>query len=142
LYADRPRDQRTETQRDRDRLLYCSAFRRLAEVTQVVSAAEGHVFHNRLTHTLKVAQIARRLSEHLASRQEGVAKAIGGPDADAAETAALAHDLGHPPFGHVAEKELDSLVKSNFPDGFEGNPQSFRIVTKLAVRKTDSPGLT
>src|SRR5690348_2822764 len=93
-------DQRTEAQRDRDRVLYCSAFRRLAEVTQVVSAAEGHTFHNRLTHTLKVAQIARRLAEKLRSDQPDEAAALGGPDPDIAETAALAHDLGHPPFGH------------------------------------------
>lgn len=139
-------DQRNAAQRDRDRVLYCSAFRRLAEITQVVSAAEGHSFHNRLTHSLKVAQIARRLAEYLRSKQKAVAAEIGGPDPDVAETAALAHDLGHPPFGHIAEVELNELARKHCKnddgfDGFEGNAQSFRIVTRLAVRTTAYDGL-
>ncbi|HVB37299.1 MAG TPA: dNTP triphosphohydrolase, partial [Vicinamibacterales bacterium] len=140
--GDRGGDQRSPAQRDRDRLLYCSAFRRLAGVTQVVSSAEGHVFHNRLTHTLKVAQIARRLAETLAARQPAEADALGGLDPDVTEAAALAHDLGHPPFGHLAERELDRLGRAaGVPDGFEGNAQSFRIVTQLTVRHPDLPGL-
>jgi dGTPase len=136
------KDQRSDSQRDRDRVLYCSAFRRLAEVTQVVSAAEGHSFHNRLTHTLKVAQIARRLAEKLADDHPKEAQEIGGPDPDIAETAALAHDLGHPPFGHIAEKELARLAAAaGEEERFEGNAQSFRIVTKLAVRTDTYPGL-
>jgi dGTPase len=139
--GDRADDQRSASQRDRDRVLYSSAFRRLAGVTQVVSAGEGHIFHNRLTHTLKVAQIGRRLAENLATRQTEVAAALG-VDPDVTEAAALAHDLGHPPFGHIAEKELDRLATQHgATDGFEGNAQSFRIVTKLAVRHPDLPGL-
>jgi dGTPase len=137
-----PPDQRTEAQRDRDRILYCSAFRRLAEVTQVVSALEGPAFHNRLTHTLKVAQIARRLAEKLSVEQREEAAAIGGPDPDVTETAALGHDLGHPPFGHIAEETLRELADdAQDADGFDGNAQSFRIVTKLAVRTDHYPGL-
>ena len=126
---------RTPTQRDRDRVLYSSAFRRLAGITQVASPEVGHLFHNRLTHTLKVAQVAVRLTQRLLTT--GVDPAA--IDIDAVETAALAHDLGHPPFGHVAERELDKLARSW--GGFEGNAQSFRIVTKLAVNKHDYWGL-
>lgn len=139
---DRPPDQRTKGQRDRDRILYTSCFRRLAGVTQVAASAEGEVFHNRLTHTLEVAQIARRLAEKLLAEQGDVAEALGGIEPDVVEAAALAHDLGHPPFGHIAAEELDELVKqAQVLDGFEGNPQSFRIVTKLAVRHEGFPGL-
>lgn len=103
-------------------------------MTQVVSADRGYVFHNRLTHSLKVAQLARRISEKLRAEQPSEAAALGGPDPDVAEAAALAHDLGHPPFGHIAEVELDKLARdSGLTDGFEGNAQSFRIVSKLAV---------
>lgn len=127
-------DYRTPAQVDRDRVLYSSAFARLAEVTQVVSADRGYVFHNRLTHSLKVAQLARRISEKMQISQKKEADAWHAPDPDVAEAAALAHDLGHPPFGHIAEKELDRLArKEGLSDGFEGNAQSFRIVAKLAV---------
>lgn len=127
-------DYRTAPQIDRDRLLYSSAFARLAEVTQVVSADRGYVFHNRLTHSLKVAQLARRISEKLQGGQKNEAAALRAPNPDVAEAAALAHDLGHPPFGHIAERELDRLArKEGLEDGFEGNAQSFRIVSKLAV---------
>ena len=97
-------DQRTPGQRDRDRILYSSAFRRLAGVTQVVGPFEGHIFHNRLTHTLEAAQIARRLAEKLLKEQAELGTSLGGIDPDVVEAAALVHDLGHPPFGHVAEK--------------------------------------
>jgi dGTPase len=141
--ADRPTDQRSDFERDRDRVLYSSAFRRLAGVTQVVHAAEGHIFHNRLTHTLKVAQVGRRLAEHLVgSEPPELVEAVGGIDPDVVETAALAHDLGHPPFGHIAEEELDSeLTKRGIADGYEGNAQSFRIVTKVAIKSTNYNGL-
>ena len=128
---------RTPAQRDRDRLLYASAFRRLANVTQVVAAEHGYVFHNRLTHTLKVAQIGRRLAESINSKAKTktLAKSLGGLDPDVVEAAGLAHDLGHPPFGHLAEKVLDAaIVGQGVPGGYEGNAQSFRIVTRLAVR--------
>ena len=135
-------DQRQRTERDRDRVLHSSALRRLAGVTQVVDPAEGYVFHNRLTHTLKVAQIGRRLAQKLSREQPDLTEAVGGIDPEVVETAALTHDLGHPPFGHIAEVELDRLVRQEHdPDGFEGNAQSFRIVTKLAVRRPESLGL-
>ncbi len=134
FHPEKRSDYRSPAQTDRDRVQYSSAFARLAEVTQVVSADRGYVFHNRLTHSLKVAQLARRISEKLRSTQEDEADELQAPDPDVAEAAALAHDLGHPPFGHIAEKELDKLAKSHgLKDGFEGNAQSFRIVSKLAV---------
>jgi len=138
--ASKPNDCRTESQVDRDRLLYCTAFRRLAGITQVVHAAEGHQFHNRLTHVLKVAQIGRRIAERILTEKEGElreqAAYLGGLDPDVVEAAGLAHDMGHPPFGHVAETELARLAFEaiKITEGFEGNAQSFRIVTKLATR--------
>lgn len=139
---DRRADQRTPGQRDRDRVLYTSALRRLAAITQVVSPTEGSVFHNRLTHSLEVAQIGRRLAEDLLNRDPGLAEALGGVDPERVEAAALAHDLGHPPFGHIAEKKLDELVvEAGVADGFESNAQAFRIVAKLAVRDEEFPGL-
>lgn len=140
--GDKPGDNRQSFQVDRDRILYCSAFRRLAQITQVLTAQEGHVFHNRLTHSLKVAQVARRLAERLVKEQPKVAEAIGGVDPDVVEAAALAHDLGHPPFGHTAEEELDNCAKkAGLTDGFEGNAQSFRILTRLAIHRIDYYGL-
>lgn len=140
--GDKPGDSRKSFQVDRDRILYSSAFRRLAQITQVVTAQEGHVFHNRLTHSLKVAQVARRLAERLVAEQPKVAEAIGGIDPDVVEAAALSHDLGHPPFGHSAEEELDACArKAGLADGFEGNAQSFRILTRLAIHRVDYYGL-
>ena len=140
--GDKPGDSRKSFQVDRDRVLYSSAFRRLAQITQVVTAQEGHVFHNRLTHSLKVAQVARRLAERLVAEQPEVAEAIGGVDPDVVEAAALGHDLGHPPFGHTAEEQLDACaVEAGLSDGFEGNAQSFRILTRLAIHRIDYYGL-
>lgn len=140
-------DYRTPAQRDRDRVLYSGAFRRLGGVAQVVAVHETLLVHNRLTHSLKVAQIARRLAERL-SRDAGHAGAAGGIDPDVVETAALAHDLGHPPFGHTTENVLQKLLAGgehgpHVTDSFEGNAQSFRIVTKLAIHSENrvSPAL-
>jgi dGTPase len=100
------------------------------------------VFHNRLTHTLKVAQITRRLAEKLEREHRELAAELGGLDPSVAEAAALAHDLGHPPFGHIAEEELDSLARANgAPEGFEGNAQTFRIITRLATHRPEYSGL-
>ena len=141
-YQNKPGDQRKSFQIDRDRILYSSAFRRLAQVTQVVTAQEGHVFHNRLTHSLKVGQLARRLAERLIEEQENLAEKLGGINPDVVEAAALAHDLGHPPFGHTAEEELDECATNHgLTDGFEGNAQSFRILTRLAIHRVDYFGL-
>ena len=136
---------RSEAQRDRDRILYCSALLRLGHVTQVAAPEIGHTFHSRLTHSLKVAQVARGLARRF--KQEAVAGALGpnatrlvaALDEDATEAAALAHDIGHPPFGHLAEQVLQ--VRSAPVATFEGNPQSFRIVTRLALRSGEMVGL-
>lgn len=129
-HSEKPPENRSEAQRDRDRILYTSAFQRLAGITQIASSEAGQIIHNRLTHSLKVAQVARRLAQRL------------GRDADSQETvaaASLAHDLGHPPFGHIAERELNTLAEDW--GGFEGNAQSFRIVNTLALRDAAYRGL-
>lgn len=133
---------RSEAQRDRDRVLYSSAFQRLGGVTQVSASEASHTFHSRLTHSLKVAQFSRRLAERLKARAgySGAAgRAVAALDEDAAEAAALAHDIGHPPFGHLAEEELN--FKAGSIGGFEGNAQSFRVLTKLALIDNQRRGL-
>ena len=118
---------RTAFQKDRDRVLHTSAFRRLEYKTQVFVNYEGDYYRTRLTHTLEVAQVAT-----------GIARALG-LNEDLAETIALAHDLGHPPFGHSGEKALDELTRH--VGGFDHNRQSLRIVTQLERRYPDFPGL-
>lgn len=117
-------------ERDRDRLLYSDALRRLSGITQVARVSETYNYHTRLTHSIKVDQIARRLATYLTNSDE--AKNIDYEIRPAAAgAAALAHDLGHPPFGHATEEELDHQIKQRgVKEGFEGNPQSFRIVTR------------
>jgi dGTPase len=133
-------DARSQPQKDRDRVLYTSSFRRLAQVTQVVAADTGHVFHNRLTHSLQVAQVGCRLPERLIKQHGDEIPQSTGLDPDVVEAACLAHDLGHPPFGHIAEEELNELAGPSI-DGFEGNAQSFRIVTKLSQHSPLHRGL-
>jgi dGTPase len=118
---------RTPFARDRDRIIHCTAFRRLKEKTQVFVAHEGDHYRTRLTHSLEVAQIARSISTAL------------GLDNDLAETIALAHDLGHPPFGHAGEDQLDDSMKPW--GGFDHNVQTFRVVAKLEHRYPDFEGL-
>ena len=136
-------DQRTESQRDRDRILYTRAFRRLSDVTQVFAAAQTDIFHNRLTHTIQVSQIAKRIAEYILRKNDKkYVKKLGGLDPDVVETAALIHDLGHPPFGHLGEQTLNSLAITNgLRDGYEGNAQSFRIVNIIENRYDSGPGL-
>ncbi|MEV8440819.1 dGTP triphosphohydrolase [Actinosynnema sp. NPDC051121] len=127
---------------DRDRLLYSLAFRRLAGVTQVAAVRERALLHNRLTHSLKVAQIGRRQAQKLLQDKNfecGLDDLARPFLPDIVETAGLAHDLGHPPFGHIAEEVLK--VKMRGFGEFEGNAQSFRIVTKLATRREQPVGL-
>lgn len=127
---------------DRDRIAASPFFARLAGVTQVVSpAGSGLLVHNRLTHSLQVAQVARAIAERLAA--EPLLDQLGGCDPDVVEAAALAHDLGHPPFGHLGEQVLDRLARERLglPDGFEGNAQSFRIVTTIDLHGPGGTGL-
>lgn len=142
LHVDSPKegDDRTDFQRDRDIVLYTTALQRLSGITQVASGETGHVFHNRLTHTLQVAQVGRRLAEKLHIKQKELVDAHGGINPDAVEAACLAHDLGHPPYGHLAESVLNRMA-GEAAGGFEGNAQSFRIVTELAFRSDRYNGL-
>lgn len=114
---------------------------RLSGVTQIATPDPANpTIHNRLTHSLKVAQIARSICDVLIARSNPLERArikeLGGLDAEVAMAAGLAHDLGHPPFGHAGENELDALYQNdqiNLVDGFEGNAQSFRIITKTCA---------
>ena len=118
---------RTPFQRDRDRVIHAVAFRRLKHKTQVFISHEGDHYRTRLTHSLEVAQIARTLARSLQL------------DEDLAETLALAHDLGHPPFGHTGE---DVLIECMAPfDGFDHNAQTLRLLTKLERRHAAFDGL-
>lgn len=130
---------------DRDRIATSPFFARLGGVTQVVSSADAGLLHNRLTHSLKVAQVARTIAERIESTPAcaDVADKLGGCDPMVAEAAALAHDLGHPPFGHLGEQVLDRVARTKFGlvDGFEGNAQTFRILTATDVRGPSGIGL-
>ncbi len=126
-YLDGEPEYRTAFQRDRDRIIHTTAFRRLEYKTQVFINFEGDYFRTRLTHTLEVTQIGRTL-----------ARALGGNE-DLVETICLAHDLGHSPFGHSGEVALARLMKDF--GGFDHNKQSLRIVTELEQRYPEFPGL-
>lgn len=136
-------DQRTPYQRDQDRILYTDNFQRLSGITQVARTGESYIYHDRLSHSLKVAQIGRRLTELLLENApKDLLSEYEGPNPDVVETAALAHDMGHPPFGHAAEQELDDCVReSGVEEGFEANAQTFRIVTQLATHREEYRGL-
>jgi dGTPase len=120
-------EDRTRYQRDRDRILHTTAFRRLEHKTQVFITYEGDYYRTRLTHTLEVSQIGRSLARSL------------GANEDLVEAVCLAHDLGHPPFGHSGEAALSRLMEGH--EGFDHNRQSLRIVTILERRYPGFPGL-
>ena len=127
LFAETSSLTRSDFQRDRDRIVHTTAFRRLKHKTQVFIAADGDHYRTRLTHTIEVAQIARALARALRL------------DEDLAEGVALVHDFGHTPFGHTGEDALDEVLKPY--GGFDHNAQSLRIVTKLERRYAEFDGL-
>jgi dGTPase len=127
LFAEPPSRTRSPFRRDCDRVIHCNAFRRLKHKTQVFVFHEGDHYRTRLTHSLEVAQIARALA-----RQFGL-------DEDLTEALALAHDLGHPPFGHAGERALDACLKAH--GGFDHNAQTLRVVTALEHRYPSFDGL-
>ena len=127
LYAEPSSRTRSEFQRDRDRIIHSTAFRRLAHKTQVFVPHEGDHFRTRLTHSIEVGQLARAVARSLRL------------DEDLAEAIALAHDLGHTPFGHTGEEVLDALMAGC--GGFDHNAQTLRVVTKLERRYAAFDGL-
>src|SRR4030066_326051 len=118
---------RSEFQRDRDRIIHCAAFRRLEYKTQVFVNHEGDLFRTRLTHSVEVAQIGR-----------SIARALN-LDEDLTEAIALAHDLGHTPFGHSGQDALNACMREH--GGFEHNLQSLRVVDLLEERDAEFDGL-
>ena len=127
LFAEPSSKTRSPFRRDCDRVIHSTAFRRLKHKTQVFVFHEGDHYRTRLTHSLEVAQIARALARQL------------GLDEDLTETLALAHDLGHPPFGHAGERALDKCLKAH--GGFDHNAQALRVVTSLEHRYPEFDGL-
>lgn len=127
IYPEEECPYRTAFQRDRDRIIHSKAFRRLEYKTQVFAYYEGDHYRTRLTHTLEAAQIARSISQYL------------GANEDLTNAIALAHDLGHTPFGHAGEHALQEVMKDH--GGFEHNMQSLRVVDFLEARYPEFPGL-
>ncbi|HEU4549802.1 MAG TPA: dNTP triphosphohydrolase, partial [Rhizomicrobium sp.] len=127
LYPETESPTRSCYSRDRDRIIHSSAFRRMKHKTQVFVQHEGDYYRTRLTHSLEVAQLARSLARTLKA------------DEDLAETVALAHDLGHTPFGHAGEEALDAATRDI--GGFDHNAHTLRLVTKLEHRYADFDGL-
>jgi dGTPase len=126
-FAEVPAPTRTDYQRDRDRIVHSTAFRRLVYKTQVFLNHEGDLFRTRLTHSLEVAQLGRSIARRLRLNE------------DLVETIALAHDLGHTPFGHAGQDALHECM-AEF-GGFEHNLQSLRVVDHLEERYPDFDGL-
>jgi dGTPase len=129
IYPEPAHDYRTCYQRDRDRVVHCAAFRKLEYKTQVFIVTEGDYYRTRLTHTLEVAQIGRTIGRCLRLNE------------DLIEAIALAHDLGHPPFGHAGEETLNKIMKDARLGGFNHNQHSFEIVHSHEKRYPDFDGL-
>lgn len=129
MYKEPAHPVRTCYQRDRDRIVHSEAFRKLEYKTQVFTILEGDYYRTRLTHTIEVAQIGRTIGRNLMLNE------------DLIEAIALAHDLGHPPFGHAGEDALDSILKKAKLKGFNHNKHSFEILTRLEKRYPDFDGL-
>lgn len=126
-HAEEEHAYRTAYQRDRDRIIHTTAFRRLEYKTQVFVYSEGDHYRNRLTHSVEVAQVGRTLARSL------------GCNEDLTEAICLAHDLGHPPFGHVGEATLNQLMQHH--GGYDHQKQTYRIITDLERRYPEHPGL-
>src|SRR4051794_6724871 len=126
-YAEEPHAFRSPYQRDRDRIVHSTAFRRLMYKTQVLVTQTNDHHRTRLTHTLEVAQVSRTIARRL------------GLNEDLTEAIALSHDLGHPPFGHAGEQALDQCMRDH--GGFEHNAHALRIAEALEYRYPDFPGL-
>ena len=127
LFQEPPSKTRSAFRRDCDRVIHSTAFRRLKHKTQVFVFHDGDHYRTRLTHSLEVAQIARALARQL------------GLDEDLTEALALAHDLGHPPFGNAGERAIDACLQAN--GGFDHNAQTLRVVTSLEHRYPEFDGL-
>jgi len=129
-------DHRNPFQVDRDRIIFSSPFRRLQSKTQVFQSGQYDFYRTRLTHTIEVARIARSICEYLNVRSDLLHSDFF-IDPDLVEAIGLAHDLGHPPFGHVGERKLNDLMRTS--GGFEGNAQTLRILTDLIYPREDRP---
>jgi dGTPase len=127
VYPEDEHPYRTAYQRDRDRIIHTTAFRRLEYKTQVFVYSEGDHYRNRLTHSVEVAQIGRTLARTL------------GCNEDLIEAICLGHDLGHPPFGHTGEETLNDLMRAS--GGYDHQKQTYRIITQLEHRYEEHPGL-
>lgn len=129
-------DSRTPFQIDRDRIIFSHAFRRLQSKTQLFRSGEYDFYRTRLTHSIEVARIGRSICDYLRELENPLADHFY-IDPDLTEALGLAHDLGHPPFGHIGERELNKLMAPY--GGFEGNAQTLRIITDLLYERRDHP---
>ena len=142
-----PKDHRHPTERDRDRILHSAAFRRLQGKTQVFGIGQADFYRTRLTHSIEASQLARAIAHNLLVEDPRLGKAVA---PELAEAVALAHDLGHPPFGHAGEQTLDACLREISRRGhltgrkalrFEGNAQTFHILVAAEPKSPDYPGL-
>jgi dGTPase len=142
-----PRDHRHPTERDRDRILHSSAFRRLQGKTQVFGIGQADFYRTRLTHSIEVAQLARAIANNMLVEEPALSSCLA---PELAEAVALGHDLGHPPFGHAGEKTLDECMKDVNSHTrlkgrgalrFEGNAQTFHVLVAAEPKSPAYPGL-